>query len=108
VFANELALISSTTTAYSVPGFHHLLTYEITFILRQAWVAFNVVLSHLSYLDEPKPSSIVASKLVPLLSSVSLRSDISSITLDNVIRKELQSSGTDKEAYIAGIVEKLG
>lgn len=107
LFANELSLLSSTTTNHTIVKGFSLLTYECISILRQAWIALNVILSHLPYLSDEQPTSNVAAQIGPLLSSMAVRSDISTMSLDRVIKAEVSSS-SDPEASLDRIIHAMG
>lgn len=87
-------------------GRFSILTYECILILRQAWIAFNVILSHLPYFSDEAPTSAVVSQIGPLLSSIALRSDISTMTLDRIIKTEV-GSAPDQDAALDRIVEAM-
>jgi len=106
LFTNELCLIASTTTNHIIFGKLSLLTYECILILRQAWIAFNVILSHLPYFVDDQQTSAVVTQLGPLLSSMAMRSDISTMTLDRIIKSEL-GTAPDQEECLDRVVEAM-
>lgn len=107
LFTNELALLSSTLNSTTMFGSFSLLTYECTLLLRQAWIAFNVMISHLPYLSDEKPASTLVTQIGPLLSSMAVRSDISSMSLDKIIKAEV-ARHADREASLDRIVDAMG
>lgn len=107
LFTTELSLLSSTATNHHIFGYFSLLTYECILVLRQAWIAFNIILSHLPYLSDEQPTSAIAAEMAPLLRSMALRSDISTMTLDKVIRAEVGTSA-NQEACLDRIVDAMG
>lgn len=106
LFSNELNLLASTTTNHPILGTFSPLTYECVLLLRQAWIAFNVIISHLPYLEDEKSTSTLVTQVGPLLSSMAMRSDISTMTLDRIIKTEVASSA-DKEAALDRIVDAM-
>lgn len=66
------------------------------------------MLSHLPYFSEQNQhTSPLAAKMGPMLSSIAMRSDVSAMTLDKMIRHRICDSG-DKEGTIDDIVKAMG
>lgn len=107
LLANELSLLSSVQTNHTFFNRWSLLTYECIVILRQAWIALNVLLSHLPYFSDEQPTSSVVEQVGPMLSSMAMRSDISTMTLDRIIQAEVAST-KNPEVTLDRIVDTMG
>lgn len=106
LLANELAIVTSPQRSYTFFGLFSMLTHEIVYVLRHTWIGFNVILSHLPYLAKDKPEPAAMTTLVPMITNLAIRSDVSAVTLDKILRDEVRDSH-DKEAALERIVETM-
>ena len=108
LLSNELTILSSNRTCYTLLS-HPLLTSELVTLFRQLWFSFEFALNHLPFFSSnatTKPDDI-ATRIGPLIGALSVRNEISSRTLDKLVKREVGKQGHSKEEMVNKVIKEM-